>query len=205
MLEKKFTILCHNFTKNNKLIKILWKKIELSYSNENRYYHTLSHLEDFYTEIYPFQLTPIIEFSIFYHDIIYDIKRKDNEKQSALLAQKHLRQLNVPKELIKQVYTLIIETKNHQTISSENALFLDADLSILGSELKIYKLYIQNIRKEYSYYSNKVYEKGRREVLMNLLKKKKIYLSDYFYNLYEEKALANIRYELNLLLKFPEN
>jgi len=199
MLENKFYILCQNFTINSKLIENLWKEIELSYSNKNRFYHTLLHLENIYIELKPFALDSTIEFSIFYHDMVYDIQKGDNEEKSAVVALKHLTELGLTKRGIRQVYQLIIETKNHQASSLENAFFLDADLSILGKKLEVYKKYSEDIRQEYSIYSDKAYKKGRKNVLKKFLTKDRIYISDYFYNLYEEKARKNILYELKYL------
>jgi len=199
MLRDKFYILCQKSTYNNKIIEILWRDIKQSYSNRNRYYHTLSHLENIYNELKPFSLTPEIEFSIFYHDIVYDIQKKDNEEKSALFAKKHLIKIDIPDKIITNIQRLIIETKSHKSTSSENTLFLDADLSILGSNQEIYKAYIQNIRKEYLIYSDKEYKKGRKEVLKKFLKKDRLYLSEHFYNLYEKNARENIKNELKLI------
>jgi predicted metal-dependent HD superfamily phosphohydrolase len=199
MLEDKFYILCQKFTKDNKYVEILWNEIRLSYSNNSRYYHTFSHLETIYNQLKPFQFTPTTEFSIFYHDIVYDIQERDNEEKSAILATQRLKELGVASEVRKKVSELIIETKKHEGSSFDNALFLDADISIFGSKLEVYKIYMQNIRKEYSIYSDKEYREGRKEVLKRFLKKERLYISNYFYNLYEEKAHSNIKYELTSL------
>ena len=196
MLKNKFYTLCQNFTKENKYIETLWSELHLSYSKRGRYYHTLSHLETIYHQLKPFQLTPAIEFAIFYHDVVYNTQEGDNEEKSVLFSKKRLKQLGVAEEVIKKVSELIIETKKHETSSFDNALFLDADIAILGSELKVYIIYIQNIRKEYSIYSDKEYREGRKNILEKFLKKNRLYLSNYFYNLYEEKARSNIKYEL---------
>jgi predicted metal-dependent HD superfamily phosphohydrolase len=199
MLEDKFYILYQKFTKDNKYVEILWNEIRLSYSNKSRYYHTFSHLETIYNQLKPFQLTPTTEFSIFYHDVVYDIQERDNEEKSAILATQRLKELGVASEVRKKVSKLIIETKKHEGSSFDNALFLDADISIFGSKLEVYKIYMQNIRKEYSIYSDKEYREGRKEVLKRFLKKERLYISNYFYNLYEEKAHSNIKYELTSL------
>ena len=199
MLKNKFHTLCQNFTTNNKQVEALWSEISISYSNKGRYYHSLAHLRNIYNELKPFKLTPAVEFSIFYHDIVYNTKERDNEEKSAILAINQLHKLSIPNYLSDDIYQLIIETKKHQTNSSENALFLDADISILGTTQKNYIKYIQNIRKEYAIYSDEKYNKGRKSILKRFLEKDKIYISNYFYNLYEKKARNNIRYELELL------
>ena len=96
MLENKFKILCQNFSKDTELISLLWQEIRVAYYNPMRYYHTLKHLEHIYKELHSFRVNPLIEFAIFYHDIIYDATRDDNEDQSALLAKERLEELNVP-------------------------------------------------------------------------------------------------------------
>ena len=146
MLKTKFITLCQNFSKDTALISLLWQEIQLAYSEATRLYHTLKHLENIYKELQSFKLTPLLEFAIFYHDIVYDVKRDDNEEQSAFLAKKRLEQLNAPITLIKEVFQLIIETKTHKASSEVNALFLDADLSILGSDIKsILKMYAKSM------------------------------------------------------------
>jgi len=199
MLENKFYTLCQKFTTDSKQVEALWSEISISYSNKRRYYHTLTHLENIYNELKPFKLTPPVEFSIFYHDIVYKTQKSDNEEKSAILAINQLHKLSITDYLSNDIYQLIIETKKHQTNSSENALFLDADISILGAKQEIYIDYIQNIRKEYTIYSDEKYSKGRKAILKKFLEKDRIYLSNYFYNLYEKKARNNIRYELELL------
>ena len=199
MLKNKFHILCQKFTKDKKYIEILWNELFISYSNKSRHYHSLSHLETIYNQLKAFQLTPAIEFAIFYHDIIYNTQEKNNEEKSAVFAEKRLKKLGVTHEVKKKVSELIIETKKHESSSSDNALFLDADIAILGSKLEIYEIYRQKIRKEYSIYSDKEYREGRKNILEKFLKKEKLYLSNYFYNLYEEKARSNIKYELTAL------
>ena len=199
MLEDKFKLLCQNFTHNTKIINQLWLEIEREYSSKNRYYHTLRHLQSIYKVLEPFKLDTLLEFSIFYHDIIYDVKASNNEEQSAFFAKKSMKQLNVPTKLQEEVFNLIIETKTHQTNCEENALFIDADLAILGSSKKNYQEYILNIRKEYAHYSDKIYKNSRKKVLESFLKEERIYKSKHFYEYFEEQAKSNIKSEINSL------
>lgn len=79
MLKNKFKTLCQNFSKDEKLITELWQEIKTAHSEPTRYYHTLTHLEHIYKELDTFKLSPLLEFAIFYHDIVYDAKQNDNE------------------------------------------------------------------------------------------------------------------------------
>ncbi|HIC79330.1 MAG TPA: hypothetical protein EYP02_09120, partial [Sulfurovum sp.] len=129
MLKKRFKTLCKNYTDNEQIIELLWEKIEIKYTNPNRYYHSLEHLEYIYKELEEIELNHILEFSIFYHDIIYDVKNRDNEEQSAKIATIELSKLNVPENIKTEVSQLILETKTHQASSEQNRLFLDSDLA----------------------------------------------------------------------------
>jgi len=86
MLKTKFKTLCQNFSKDEKLINTLWKEIKIAYSQPNRHYHTLKHLEQFYIELV--LIDTVTAFAIFYHDIVYDASRNDNEEKSATLSNK---------------------------------------------------------------------------------------------------------------------
>ena len=197
MLKNKFQTLCQNFTKDYNQVNTLWKEIEEKHTEPTRYYHTLKHLEHIYSEL-P-RLDIVTEFAIFYHDIVYDVSCSDNEEESASVCEKRLALLGAKTKLIEEVTKLIVETKTHEPSSKRNALFLDADLAVLGSSEDIYKAYTQNIRKEYAIYSDSVYREGRQKVLKHFLEKERIYVSDYFYELYEKKARSNIIKELNKL------
>ena len=73
------------FTLNE--INTLWLDLEKAYSKKSRYYHNLTHLEEmvFWFTKYKEQLQQPKEvlFSIFYHDYVYKVTRKDNELKSA--------------------------------------------------------------------------------------------------------------------------
>ena len=194
MIKNKFQTLCQNFTSDQKIIGSLWQEIEQRHRESTRQYHTLRHLEHIYS-VLP-KLNHVTEFAIFYHDIVYDVSRNDNEEQSALLCQKQLKLLGVNSKLVAEICQLILETKTHEASSERNALFLDADLAILGSSEKLYNEYIQNVRKEYAIYSDDVYKEGRKKVLEHFLKKERIYMSNYFYELDERKARKNLEWEL---------
>lgn len=199
MLENKFKTLCQNLSNDEELINNLWQEIKSAHTQAKRYYHTLQHLQHIYTELEDIKLITHFEFAIFYHDIIYDIQRDDNEEQSALLAKKRLTELNVHEVLQEKVFEVIIETAKHEASSKENSLFLDADLAILGSSPKSYEQYIKNVRKEYALYSDKAYVSGRKKVLKSFLEKERIYKSNHFYKKYEQQAKVNIKSELNSL------
>ncbi|MEN8817134.1 MAG: hypothetical protein ABF274_09740 [Nonlabens sp.] len=65
-----------------------------SYSQISRSYHDLERLQFMFKELENSETIPICEnalvLSIFYHDIVFDATRKDNECKSAQVLEKHL-------------------------------------------------------------------------------------------------------------------
>jgi predicted metal-dependent HD superfamily phosphohydrolase len=199
MLKNKFKKLCHNFTDDKMLIDSLHEEIQNYHTEKHRHYHSLNHLIYLYHILEDIKLNPVYEFTIFYHDIIYDVHNKDNEEQSARLTQKRLQALTVPNEIIEEVYQLILATKKHQSSNIMHHTFLDADLGILGINLENYKNYAQNVRKEYQIYDDTNYALGRKKVLKYFLEKPNIYLTEHFQLQYEEQARSNLEWELKSL------
>ena len=204
MLKETFIELLTNYTEEKSLINDSWLEIEQNYSEKKRYYHNLSHLENLLNQL--LQVKDKIEnwnrilFTLFYHDIIYLSSNSDNEEESAKLAEKRMKQINVPEQIIESCKLQILATKNHfEKINEDTNYFLDADLSILGTTYETYKTYSQNVRKEYASYPNLIYNPGRKKVLKNFLDMQRIYKTEYFYNKFETKAKENLLKELSTL------
>src|SRR5690554_7412089 len=90
-----------------------------------------------------------IIFGLVYHDIVYDSFKSNNEEMSALFAKQELIALNVSTNRIQKVEDLIISTKNHiYNSDTDTNIFLDADLSILGSDNKTYSAYSKNVDRK---------------------------------------------------------
>ena len=188
------------FTVNE--INSLWLDLEKAYSKKSRYYHNLTHLEEmvFWFTKYKEQLQQPKEvlFSIFYHDFVYKVTRKDNELKSAehaiaLLKPNH--QLN--KQL---VFELILATQLHQHNENVDCNWLiDFDLKILSKDWEDYKTYCQQIRNEYNIYPDFLYNPGRKKALEHFLANKNIYQTQEFRTLFEDKARENIQKEIATL------
>jgi len=177
------------------------------YNSPKRHYHNLNHIysllkltDKHYSKL---QSPKTIQFTIWYHDVIYNSLKNNNEEKSAVFAKKQLEKLNIDKLIINDCYKLILATKTHslpKELNSFDAKFLiDIDLSILGTDRKNYKEYIQQIRQEYSMYPDFIYKKGRKKVLEYFLSSKRIYKTDLMSDIYEQKARHNLAFELNFI------
>ncbi|QCE43512.1 hypothetical protein E9099_07835 [Psychroserpens sp. NJDZ02] len=143
-----------------------------------------------------------LRFAIWYHDIVYKSTKKDNEEKSALFALKRLKRINFKPERAQSVEHLILSTKKHNilvTQNNDNAVLLDLDLSILGTDWNTYKKYISNIRKEYKIYPDFMYNPGRKKVLNHFLERENLYFTEHYKKQYEQQARENLSREIKLL------
>ena len=200
-LKKIWNELAAKYSDDETLVAGLWTEIEKAYTAKARYYHNLAHLEYMAERVirYKGSLTDFdtVMFSIFYHDMVYNIRRQDNENRSADTARDRLTQLGVPTGKITTCQQQIIATKDHNDNADKDTNFLvDFDLAILGDTPEKYKYYTKQIRSEYSLYPDFLYNKGRKKVLQHFLKMDKIFKTDEFYSNYEQQARKNLTIEL---------
>ena len=204
MLKQLFIETCHNYTSNNAVIENLWVEIEQQYSGKKRYYHNLLHLENLHVQLTAIknyvQNWDALMFALFYHDIVYNTLKHDNEEKSTTLAGNRLAEINVPIALITKCQAQILATKGHSvSADADTNLFTDADLSILGQPAEVYKTYCNQIRKEYSIYPDIIYNPGRKKVLEHFLQMERIFKTTIFYDMFEQQARQNIGLEIELL------
>lgn len=166
------------------------------YSEPQRAYHTLAHLTGLLGLLpadHPEQAA--LELAVWFHDAVYDPTRTDNEEESAALAVRSLAPIGLSPALIGRVVEVILATKTHRATDASVALFLDADLSILGSDAETYLRYARAIRQEYAWMPEELYRAGRARTLEGFLRRERIYQTERFRRL-EAPARANLEREL---------
>ena len=190
-------------------ITALWQDIATRYSEPQRAYHTLDHLKQLFgqfEQIKPCLHEPhLIALALYYHDVIYDPRRSDNELKSAEYAIEALR-CSLSEDQCQSIYALIMMTATHQidTLAhedkiSDTAYLLDMDLSILGAPWSEYQVYAQAVRQEYVHVAKENYRVGRIAVLEKLLAHSSLYLTAYYHKRLEKRARKNIKREITLL------
>src|SRR5262245_16991626 len=94
-----------------------FRAISEKYSEKGRAYHNLSHIRALLKSSDSFKGTikdyDAVCFAIWFHDVIYDTKKSDNEEKSAELAIKVLTELKVPNEIKDMARDMILATKKH--------------------------------------------------------------------------------------------
>lgn len=192
------------YSDDRELIDRLWLELHTAYTGKKRHYHNFDHialmiglaqahrsdLEDFET----------VMFSIFYHDIVYNATRKDNEWKSAERASERLRELDFPAPRIARCHAQVLATKDHELSDDPDTNYLlDFDLAILAEPEEIYMDYCRRIRKEYAIYPDLMYNPARKKALRHILDMEHIFKTETFRAELESKARENIRAELSRL------
>lgn len=181
------------------------KTLLAHYSEPHRHYHNRHHIfsllqlaQHYQSLVQDFNT---MQWAIWFHDVIYDPKRHDNEKQSAQLAIQSLQELKIDQSTITSVEAMILMTATHdgQQLSSDMQIFSDLDLVILGASKMHYQAYAQAIRQEYHWVSDQEYQQGRGQILKHLIQRPHIYLNAVIRRDYEQTARNNIAWELNQL------
>jgi predicted metal-dependent HD superfamily phosphohydrolase len=202
MLQNKYTELLLNIGFNENTIQENWSDLVKAYSSKSRHYHNLNHLEEmialFDNYKSELQFPNEVLYSIFYHDYIYKVTRKDNELKSAEFSLSIIPEnTTLDKQL---VFDMICATQLHQLNKIEDINWLiDFDLKILSKDWKDYKIYFDQIRKEYKIYPNILYKPGRKKALEHFLENEFIFQTAEFRNEYEAQARENIKLEIELL------
>lgn len=208
MIHDEFMALVLRYSSDKELANHLWKDIEHNYSQPERYFHSLSHLDQMLAALKLHKTAiedwDVLQFSVFYHDIVYDVVTyvtdNNNEDKSAEKAENALQQLGLSKERLERCKQHILATKKHEhSADSDTNYLIDADLSVLGQPWDVYEVYMKNIRKEYAVYPDSIYHAGRQKVLQRFLEMEQLYKTEHFHKQLEHAAKENIARELEII------
>jgi predicted metal-dependent HD superfamily phosphohydrolase len=90
-----------------------------------------------------------IALAIWFHDAAYSPLEGGNELASAELAAERLGRMGADETLRRRVHGLILVTTHDAAPADlDEAVMIDVDLAILGSEPSVFEVYEANIRRE---------------------------------------------------------
>jgi predicted metal-dependent HD superfamily phosphohydrolase len=190
----------------------LFQSICSHYAEPTRKYHTLQHLGEcldlFESVMYLATHPAEIEMALWFHDAIYNTASHDNEAQSAQWARAELSKAGVLPEKIDRIQSLIMATCHTVLpITIDECLLVDIDLAILGSSAERFAEYEQQIRAEYNFVPQPIFNQKRQEILQGFLdrfssgdaSRSTIYRTAYFRDQLGLRAQQNIRKSIDLL------
>ena len=174
-----------------------------AYAQPQRHYHTVQHLQEclqWWQRCQEQMQHPAeVALALFYHDIVYEPKRSDNELQSAntMLAQL---QSYLPSDSTERIYRWILATAHHgiqpdmnQEDDQDLKWVLDIDLGILSADAERFQEYERQIRMEYRHVPLLIYRCKRRQILRDFAQTEYLYHTDYFRQQLEKVAKANLQ------------
>ncbi len=169
------------------------------YEEPHRYYHNLRHVEHCLGQLDEFRKQLIkpdeVELALWFHDIIYAPGSKDNEELSAKYADVILARHGFSDSKRWRIDDLIMHTKHQQFPSerdSDARYLVDIDFSIMGAPEPKFIQTEQQIRKEYSMYTNEEFRQGRIKFLEGVLARAQIFSTPDFSVKYSEQARINL-------------
>ena len=181
-----------------------WAAVVASWSEPHRRYHDLTHLAAVLGLIGEFEATAAdpaaVRLAAWYHDVVYDPRRDDNEEVSAGRARAGLRGL-VDEARLAEVERLVLLTAGHdpEPGDTDGAVLCDADLAVLAGPPDAYAAYATAVREEYGHLPDEVFTAGRIAVLDRLLALPVLYRQPAVAEAWTERARANLAAERALL------
>jgi predicted metal-dependent HD superfamily phosphohydrolase len=176
----------------------IFAHLTTAYAEPGRAYHTAEHIRDCLTQLDLARdhahRPDEVETALWFHDAVYVPGGSDNEVRSAQLAQAALLACGVSAGVADRIAELVLATR-HLTIPSDpdTQLLCDIDLSILGRDRGVFDEFERRIRQEYDWVPEPVYRTSRSEILAGFLKRRSIYQTEFFRDLYESSARANLQ------------
>ena len=185
-------------------VDFVFDRLVANYSHPSRHYHNLTHIEECLEVFAAYREEnegdPVVEAAIWFHDVIYDTTRSDNEERSADVAARELGALRVASGIIEDVRWLILITRHKEPPTrGDEMLIVDVDLAILGASPERFDEYERQIRAEYVHVDADAFRAGRTKVVQAFLARPTIYSTDRMRKDFEDQARRNLRRSIERL------
>lgn len=197
----------------------LWKRIEhqgdiwrfygeivTRYSEPHRFYHNLWHIRHCLKVLdearHLCRNPDEVEAALWFHDVIYNFKEGDNEKESAFASGLALAKLEVDFGFRDRVWAHILATKHVELPEDpDSRITTDIDISIMGHPEDIYLEGEKRIFREFEWVPAEEGRAWRTRTLQGFLDRDRIYATDFFRDKYEDQARKNLAGSLRRLEK----
>ena len=179
----------------------LYADVRGRYSEPHRHYHTGQHLAECFDKVrdiisladHPAE----VSVGLWFHDAIYDPRRHDNEERSADWARAVARALGASAECARRIYDLIMATRHAaEPVGIDAQVLVDADLYILGAQPARFQEYERQIRREYGWIPDEIFQPARVKILKEFLGRPRLYWTARFRERYDAQARRNLQHSL---------
>jgi predicted metal-dependent HD superfamily phosphohydrolase len=175
----------------------LHRRLIACWSEKHRHYHTLQHLREC-LEYFELSRTDMrepaeIAIALWFHDAFYDPHRDDNEKRSADWAREAAQADGVAPGVAQRVHAMVMTTQDHMPQpDADMQLLVDIDLSIFGAPPERFHESDEQIRREYAHVPELEWRTRRKRVLRGFLDRPRLYGTERFHAMLEQRARQNI-------------
>lgn len=162
-----------------------------------RFYHNWNHVEALIEWSRPHEILGVLRTAAMFHDAVYDVSATDNEERSAELLKSML-----PKSTERDMAIDCILHCKTPFMAEDNlgALFTDIDHAILGASRPAYMRYSSAVMAEYiEKHAVEVVQFGRAQFLEGLIKRGRVFRTEWFEQMLGPDALTNMTAELHYL------
>lgn len=175
-----------------------------AYDDPQRSYHNLAHIEMCLDELdraeYLAERPRDIEYAIWFHDVVYDTHRSDNEARSADLALSVIESATMKRITAAAVKDLIHATQHNSAPSTNDGrLIADIDLAILGQKTTVFDAYETAIRKEFAWIDEETFRAERSKVMRHFLEQPHVYHTAMYRGRFETAARSNLQRSIERL------
>lgn len=166
----------------------------------HRDYHGIRHLETGLGYVEQLGGDAIDRIAFWFHDAVHSNTTPDDERASAELARRMLRDVLTGPE-VDEVARLVLVTVSHQPEPGDErgARISDADLAGLALPWEGYLRNVQGIRFELPHVDDEAWRVGRSAFLEGFLANEWLFHTDYGRAHWEAAARANMRQEIEQL------
>lgn len=180
----------------------VWRAVERHYEEAHRHYHDKEHLVHCLQQLdmaaEQIDHPDRVEMAIWFHDVINEPERTDNESRSAEMFRDCAQGVML-EELVEAVVDLILVTTHRETPGNTDGQFVcDIDLASFGCPWECYLRDTQRVKAEFKGPVEDYY-RGKRAFLESMLARPRIFQTDFFNRRYEGQARENIQRLLELL------
>jgi predicted metal-dependent HD superfamily phosphohydrolase len=182
-------------------LRRLYDDVRGRYSEPHRHYHTHQHLAECFEKVQAIislaEHPAEVHLGLWFHDVIYDTQRQDNEERSAVWARNAAREFGVSAESAQRIYDLVMFTRHAAEPAGIDArVLVDADLSILGAHPVRFQEYEAQVRSEYGWVPDAIFRSNRARLLKAFLDKSHLFCTAHFRERYEAQARRNLQRSL---------
>lgn len=181
----------------------VWNTLEQHYNEDHRHYHNFGHIAHCLGQhdlaAGEMQDPDAVEMAIWFHDVVYKAQARDNESRSADLFL-NIGSNGFSSAFVDRVRDLILATiHEHPPAHHDQKFMVDIDLSSFGLPWHEYLRDTNSIRRENFGTPEDLYYPAMLRFLRALLRRPRIFLTEFFHSRYEHKARRNIRRFLSLV------